>query len=113
MELILKKTVETLGEEGDIVKVKSGYARNYLIPKKLAVVADKANTLYSGSGGLGNDHFLCYIPEIHGKDIKPIILDYDQTQESRDLATDQPDRTGAMRRQLETWLLSVVRSLKS
>ncbi|MFH1490481.1 MAG: FAD-binding protein [Pseudomonadota bacterium] len=37
------------------------------------VVADKANTLYSGSGGLGNDHFLCYIPEIHGKDIKPII----------------------------------------
>ena len=43
MELILKKTVETLGEEGDIVKVKSGYARNYLIPKKLAVVADKAN----------------------------------------------------------------------
>ena len=37
------------------------------------VVADKANTLYSGSGGLGNDHFLCYIPEIHGNDIKPIL----------------------------------------
>jgi large subunit ribosomal protein L9 len=43
MELILKKTVDTLGEEGDIVKVKSGYGRNYLIPKKLAVVANKAN----------------------------------------------------------------------
>jgi len=43
MELILKKTVETLGEEGDIVKVKPGYARNYLIPKKLAVMANKAN----------------------------------------------------------------------
>jgi len=43
MELILKKTMETLGEEGDIVKVKSGYARNYLIPKKLAVIANKAN----------------------------------------------------------------------
>jgi large subunit ribosomal protein L9 len=43
MELILKKTVESLGEEGDIVKVKSGYARNYLIPKKLAVLANKTN----------------------------------------------------------------------
>ena len=43
MELILKKTVESLGEEGDIVRVKPGYARNYLIPKKMAVVANKAN----------------------------------------------------------------------
>jgi large subunit ribosomal protein L9 len=43
MELILKKTVESLGEEGEIVKVKSGYARNYLIPKKIAVLANKAN----------------------------------------------------------------------
>jgi large subunit ribosomal protein L9 len=43
MELILKQTVESLGEEGDIVKVKSGYARNYLIPKKIGVVANKAN----------------------------------------------------------------------
>ena len=43
MELILKTTVETLGEEGDIVKVKPGYARNYLIPKKMAVLANKAN----------------------------------------------------------------------
>ena len=43
MELILKTTVETLGEEGDIVKVKPGYARNYLIPKRMAVIANKAN----------------------------------------------------------------------
>jgi len=43
MELILKKTVDTLGEEGEIVKVKSGYGRNYLIPKKMAVIANKAN----------------------------------------------------------------------
>ena len=43
MELILKKTVDTLGEEGDIVKVKAGYARNFLIPKKMAVIANKAN----------------------------------------------------------------------
>jgi large subunit ribosomal protein L9 len=43
MELILKKTVETIGEEGDVVTVKPGYARNYLIPKKMAVIANKAN----------------------------------------------------------------------
>jgi large subunit ribosomal protein L9 len=43
MELILKQTIESLGEEGDIVKVKPGYARNYLIPKKFGVIANKAN----------------------------------------------------------------------
>lgn len=37
------------------------------------VVAEKANTLRSGDGGCGNDHFRCYIPEVHGPDIKPII----------------------------------------
>jgi len=30
------------------------------------VLAEKANTLRSGSGGMGNDHFQCYIPEVHG-----------------------------------------------
>jgi len=43
MELILKQTVDNLGEEGDIVKVKPGYGRNYLIPKNIAVLANKAN----------------------------------------------------------------------
>ena len=43
MELILKETIDTLGEEGDIVKVKNGYARNYLIPQKKAVEATKSN----------------------------------------------------------------------
>lgn len=43
MELILKQTIETLGEEGDIVKVKPGYARNYLIPHNKAVIANKGN----------------------------------------------------------------------
>ena len=37
MELILKKTVESLGLEGDVVTVKPGYARNYLLPQGLAV----------------------------------------------------------------------------
>lgn len=43
MELILKHTIDTLGEEGDVVKVKDGYARNFLIPRRLAVSATKAN----------------------------------------------------------------------
>ena len=37
------------------------------------VVAEKGNTLSSGAGGLGNDHFVCYIPEVHGPDIMPVI----------------------------------------
>ena len=43
MEVILKETIPTLGQVGEIVKVKSGYARNYLLPRKLAVVADTQN----------------------------------------------------------------------
>lgn len=43
MELILKETIDTLGEEGDIVKVKDGYGRNYLIPQQKAVLANKSN----------------------------------------------------------------------
>jgi flavin-dependent dehydrogenase len=37
------------------------------------VVAEKGNTLTSGAGGIGNDHFLCYIPEVHGADVMPVI----------------------------------------
>lgn len=37
------------------------------------IVAEKANTKRSGSGATGNDHFCCYIPEVHGKDIEPIL----------------------------------------
>lgn len=43
MEVILNKTIDNLGLEGDIVKVKPGYARNYLIPKKLAAIVNKQN----------------------------------------------------------------------
>ena len=43
MEVILKKTVDTLGEEGDIVTVKPGYGRNYLIPTNKAVLKNKEN----------------------------------------------------------------------
>lgn len=43
MKIILKENVETLGLVGEIVEVKAGYARNYLIPKKFAVSATPAN----------------------------------------------------------------------
>jgi len=37
------------------------------------IVAEKANTKRSGSAATGNDHFCCYIPEVHGDDIEPIL----------------------------------------
>ncbi len=43
MELLLKENVEHLGIRGDIVKVRAGYGRNYLIPKGLALMATRAN----------------------------------------------------------------------
>ena len=43
MEVILKETIDTLGREGDIVTVKPGYGRNYLLPQQKAVIATPAN----------------------------------------------------------------------
>ena len=43
MELILKETISTLGQEGTIVKVKPGYGRNYLLPQGKAVLANVQN----------------------------------------------------------------------
>lgn len=42
MEIILKQTVAKLGHKDDIVKVKNGYATNYLIPQGFAVVATES-----------------------------------------------------------------------
>lgn len=43
MKIILKQDVEKLGDAGEIVEVKDGFARNYLIPNGKAVVASKPN----------------------------------------------------------------------
>ena len=43
MELLLKQTIEHLGRTGDVVDVKPGYARNYLLPRGLAVMVTKGN----------------------------------------------------------------------
>ena len=43
MEIILRQAVENLGKPGDVVKVKTGYARNYLLPHGLAYEATPGN----------------------------------------------------------------------
>ncbi|MBS1551000.1 MAG: 50S ribosomal protein L9 [Bacteroidetes bacterium] len=45
MKVILKKDYDLLGEEGQIVEVKSGYARNFLIPKGIVSAASKSNLI--------------------------------------------------------------------
>ena len=43
MEVILREHVDNLGRRGDIVKVAEGYARNYLLPRKLALAVNEGN----------------------------------------------------------------------
>ena len=43
MELILREHVDNLGRRGDVVKVADGYARNFLLPRKLALKVTEAN----------------------------------------------------------------------
>ena len=43
MEIILREHVDHLGRRGDVVKVAAGYARNYLLPRKLALAVTDAN----------------------------------------------------------------------
>ncbi|RMG96842.1 MAG: 50S ribosomal protein L9 [Deltaproteobacteria bacterium] len=43
MQIILTQDVDNLGRAGDIVKVRPGYARNYLLPRGLALVATRGN----------------------------------------------------------------------
>lgn len=43
MEIILKEDIASLGKTGEVVKVKPGFARNYLLPQGLAVLADPKN----------------------------------------------------------------------
>src|SRR5262245_42960286 len=46
MQVILLERVENLGQMGDVVKVKQGYARNFLLPEKKALRATKENVSY-------------------------------------------------------------------
>lgn len=44
MKVILQQDVRNLGDMGDIVRVKDGYARNYLLPRGMAIIANEKNT---------------------------------------------------------------------
>ena len=46
MEVVLLERIETLGKMGDVVRVKPGYARNYLLPQKKALRATESNLAY-------------------------------------------------------------------
>ena len=50
MEVILREDVERLGTRGDLVKVAAGYARNFLLPKRLAVCRDGFEPENCGAG---------------------------------------------------------------
>ena len=45
MQIILLESIDRVGKAGEIVAVKDGYANNYLLPRKLAIVANKNNKL--------------------------------------------------------------------
>jgi len=50
MKIILKSTVDNLGRPGDVKDVKTGYARNYLLPRKLAELASESALKYWEKG---------------------------------------------------------------
>ena len=43
MRIILREDIANLGRSGELVTVKDGFARNFLLPRKLAVLANEAN----------------------------------------------------------------------
>ncbi len=43
MQIILREDIDKLGQRGEVVKVKDGYARNFLLPRRLAVAATESN----------------------------------------------------------------------
>ena len=50
------------------------------------IVAEKGNALHSGRGGGGCDHYLCYIPEVHGPDMDAFIEEMLQSQQRMNFA---------------------------
>jgi large subunit ribosomal protein L9 len=55
MRLILKADVESLGRQGDVVEVSDGYARNYLLPRKLAAKATEASEAAAKAAATARD----------------------------------------------------------
>ena len=76
MEAVGKQEIETI--ESDVLCVGGGIAGLMAAISAreggaTVVVAEKGNALYSGRGRAGNDHFWCYIPEVHGSDMDSFL----------------------------------------
>lgn len=71
------------------------------------VVVEKANVISSGSGGLGNDHFMCYIPEVHGPDVEPLVDEFQRGQQGglrlRSFIRTWLERSGEMVKLWDAW----------
>ncbi len=75
-EPVEKQSIETI--ESDVLCVGGGIAGLMAAISAreggaTVVVAEKGNALYSGRGRAGNDHFWCYIPEVHGSDMDSFL----------------------------------------
>ncbi len=79
MKVLLIKTVDTLGTPGEVVNVAAGFARNYLLPQKLAVLATKgslkmADTLKAAT--IAKEKELNKAAEVLAAKIKDLTLDF-------------------------------------
>ena len=71
MQIILQEDIEKLGSRGEVVTVAKGYARNYLLPRKLALEASPGN--------------LKHLEKIRGKLAKRTATERDQAQKQAEL----------------------------
>ncbi len=93
IELLLAETVPHLGEQGAIVRVKPGFARNYLVPMGLATIATEANKKMVESHRKRQDEAIV----AHRKDLKALgekIKNYSVTLEAN--ATDEGQLYGSI-----------------
>lgn len=81
MEVILLSDVEKLGDRHDVVQVKNGYGRNYLIPKKLAVIANGPNR--------------AKLEEIKAQEAAELAKRFDEFKEITDKLADMVIKIGA------------------
>ena len=72
MKVILLEDVKKLGKKDEIIEVSSGYARNFLIPNKKAIVADNVN-LNKLEGKKSKESHIKKVSLEHAKEIKKII----------------------------------------
>ncbi|MCP3659965.1 MAG: 50S ribosomal protein L9 [Bacteroidetes bacterium] len=64
MEIVLRKDHDNLGYKGEIINVKAGYARNYLIPNGVAIIANKSNRKSAEQDNLQAAHKASKIKEV-------------------------------------------------